>query len=262
MFWLLSKLFWLIAQPPALIGLLVLAGLVLTHTRWLRFGRALIGLGLALLMVFGFTNTGELMLQPLEARYQRPASFPTDAAGLIVLGGGTVNDVSSARGLYELADSGDRFVEAARLALAHPDLKVLVTGGRGSLEGGGDSDAQGTARLFRAFGLDGPRFLYEDTSRNTHENAVNSAALLHPVDGQRYVLITSAFHMPRAVALFERAGFAVIPWPVDYRTKGEQSLALSPVYAIDNLDAFGTALREWIGLFAYWAAGSIPSPLP
>ncbi len=262
MFWLFSKLFWLVAQPPALIGLLVLVGLVLTHTRWLRMGRGLTGLGLALLAVFGFTNVGHLMLQPLEARYQRPASFPTNATGLIVLGGGTVNDVSKARGAYELADSGDRYVEAVRLALAHPDLKVLVTGGKGSLASGGESDAQSSERLFRAFGLAGPRLLYEDTSRNTYENAVNSAAMLQPNAGQRYVLITSAYHMPRSAALFERAGFAVIPWPVDYHTTGKESLTLSPVHAVDNLDAVNTALREWIGLFVYWATGRIPSPLP
>ncbi len=262
MFWLISKLFWIVAQPPALIGLLVLAGFALTFTRRLRTGRVLIGFGLVLLMVFGFTNAGKLMLQPLEARNQRPATFPTDAAGLIVLGGGTVNDVSSAREAYELGDSGDRFVEAARLALAHPELQVLVAGGRGSLVGGGDTDAKSTARLFGAFGLDGSRFAYEDASRNTYENAVNSAALLKPVSGERYVLITSASHMPRAVALFERAGFTVVPWPVDYRTEGTESLSLSPAYAVGNLDTVGVAFREWIGLFVYWAVGRIDSPLP
>ncbi len=262
MFWLLSKLFWLVAQPPAIIGLFILVGFILTFGRHPWPGQVLIGTGLVLLVVLGFTNAGKLMLQPLEARYARPSAFPEDAAGIIVLGGGTANDISQARGSYQLTGSGERFVEAVRLALAHPSMPVLVSGGSGSLEGTGETDAASTARLFAAFGLTGDRIRYESTSRNTYQNAVNSAALLHPAPGQRYVLITSAYHMPRSVALFERAGFDVVPWPVDYSSTGTDSLALSPVYATTNLRLAGLALHEWAGLIAYWASGRIPGLLP
>ena len=260
MFWLLSKLFWLVAQPVSLICLLVLAGLILTFLRRKGLGRTLIGVGLVGLFLIGFTNIGALMLQPLEGRYARPATFPQDAAGLIVLGGGTDNDVSAARSAYELADNGDRYVEAVRLALAHPTLPVLVSGGVGPIEGAGESDAASTARLFDAFDVTGPRIRYESTSRNTSENAINSAATLRPEKGHRFILVTSAFHMPRAVALFEAAGFSIVPWPVDFHTTGDESFSIAPVDASGGINLATIATREWIGLLAYWLTGRIGNP--
>ena len=262
MFWLVSKLFWLFFHPMSLAILFVLAGFSFALARRKLTGLVLTGAGLAVLLVAGLTTLGAVLMQPLEARYPRPDAVPDNAAGVIVLGGGTENVISAARQSFQLAASGDRYVEAVRLALAHSDLPVLVTGGAGTLDGAGESDARSAARLFEAFGLHAPRIRYESRSRNTHENAINAAALLDPQPGEIHVLITSAYHMPRSVALFEKAGFKVLPWPVDYRTTGDAIFMPDIGDATANIELTGTAIREWIGLIAYWATGRIDSPLP
>ena len=262
MFWLASKLFWLVFHPLSLAMLFVTFGLLLSFRRRQGLGLSLTGFGLAILLVSGLTSIGALLMQPLEARHARPDAFPENAVGVIALGGGTENEISAARQSYELAGAGERFVEAVRLALAHPDLPVLVTGGIGSLSGAGESDADSSARLFEAFGLGAPQIRYESRSRNTYENAVNAAALFDPQPGETYVLITSAFHMPRSMALFRKAGFDVVPWPVDFRTTGETGFMLDIGDATDNIDLTATAMREWIGLVAYWATGRIDSIFP
>ncbi len=260
MFWILSKVFWLFMQPIALITLLLLIGFVLSFG-WQRFlARIFTTTGLVALVLIGFTDIGSLALQPLEARYQRPTELPDDMAGIIVLGGGTDNKVSKARSAYELGESGDRFVEALRLALAYPSLPILATGGTGSLDADGETDAASVARLFVGFGVNHGRIIYESVSRNTYENAVDSARLLHPEPGQRYALITSAFHMPRAVAVFRAAGFDILPWPVDFHTTGTERFSISLVDPVGNIQATMIALHEWIGLFAYWASGKTTEP--
>ena len=86
--------------------------------------------------------------------------------------------------------------------------------------------------------------------------------LVAPEAGQTWLLVTSAFHMPRAMALFRKADFAVLPWPVDFRTSGREGVGLFVDNPVDSLQATTIALREWIGLFAYWLSGRIDRPFP
>lgn len=260
MFWLISKLFWIVAQPVAVIFVAILAGFALGFTRHKWLARSFLGFGLIAIIVIGFTNIGALIMAPLEAKYPHPATLPENLAGVIVLGGGTLNDVSAATGRYALGGAGDRFVETLRLALADPKLKIVVSGGVGNIAGVGESDAAGVKRLLDAFGVNEDRVTYESRSRNTCENAQFSAELLHPRPNQTWLLITSAAHMVRSVPLFERAGFHLVPWPVDYRTTGDTSWKFIPDGADGQIAMTTSALREWIGLLAYWVTGKIPNP--
>ncbi len=74
--------------------------------------------------------------------------------------------------------------------------------------------------------------------------------------------MTSAFHMPRSKALFDKAGFPSIPWPVDYRTSGKEGFGLFRDNPADSLQTTTMAIREWIGLVAYWLSGRIDQPFP
>ena len=116
--------------------------------------------------------------------------------------------------------------------------------------------------LFESLGIPRERLTMERRSRNTEENAEFSKALVNPKDGERWLLVTSAYHMPRSVGLFRKAGFTVEPYPVDWRV-GEASdhLKFTPV-AVDGLERTDIAMREWIGLTAYWASGKIDQWFP
>src|SRR5690606_33290798 len=152
---------------------------------------------LAILLVATWTTFGALLLRPLEDRFARPDPAPAEVAGIILLGGGFEGAVNLARGGYELNDSGDRMVEAAVLARRYPDAKVIVSGGAGSLLFDGEADADSAPRLLTALGVAPERLVLENRSRNTYENAIFTRDLVRPQPGQKWLLVTSAFHMPR-----------------------------------------------------------------
>jgi len=262
MFYILSKVFWLVVQPINLIGLLVLLGIVATFFRLRKTGLFLTICGFLVLAIGAWTSTGALLLHPLEDHFSRPEPAPEDVAGIIVLGGGFEGGVNLARGGYELNASGDRMVEAAVLARRYPQARVVVTGGSGSLLLDGESDGDTAPRLLIALGVERERLVLESRSRNTYENAVFTREMVAPQEGDTWLLVTSAFHMPRSVGLFRKAGFDVVPWPADYKTAGIETLGPAQDNVADSLQNLTIAMREWIGLVAYRLTGRIDSILP
>lgn len=258
----LSKLVWMAVQPLSLVFFLGLAALLLILLRWRRAAVAMLSTALLMLFATLYTTTGTVLLQTLEARFPRPASGPADVACMIVLGGAFETEVTTARGGIELNQSADRFVEALRLAFLHPQAKILVSGGDGSLSGTYEGDAAASLRLFEAFGLPRGRLVTETTSRNTDENAQNSRQILADAGLSDCLLITSAFHMPRSVGLFRKAEIPVTPWPTDFRTSGKVTLALDFTQPTLNAQQMATATREWLGLLAYRALGRIDAVFP
>lgn len=262
MFFYLSKIAWFVIQPLGLLFLLMLATGIAALMEWRRLTMLLSTLALVLLVVSGWTNAGQLLLHPLEERFKRPDPAPEDVAGIIVLGGGMAGAVNLARGGHELEDAGDRFVEGAILARRYPEARLVISGGSGALIADGEGDADSAARLMLALGVEGERLILENRSRNTEENARFTRALVGPAQGETWLLVTSAFHMPRSMALFRKSGLAVTPWPVDFRTPGPRGLSFARRAPIDAMEETTTGLREWIGLAAYYVTGRIPQLLP
>lgn len=257
-----SKLFWNMVQPLSLVFLLGGLSLVLIGMRVVRTAAAALSLALLILFLTLYTTLGSVLLQTLEARFPRPASDPAQLSCMIVLGGAFETEVTTTRRGMDLNQAADRFVEALRLAIRYPQAKILVSGGDGSLSGAYEGDAAASIRFFEAFGIPRNRLIVETTSRNTDENAQNSRDLLASSGLGQCLLITSAFHMPRSVGLFRKAGVDVAPWPVDYRTAGNLSFALDFTQPTLNAQQMSTAVREWVGLAAYRALGRIDEIYP
>lgn len=261
MFFYLSKIFWFFIQPLNLAIFLLLAGLLAALVGRRRLAVTGSALAFFILALSAWTSLGAMMLTPLEQRFPRPP-LPAKVDGIVVLGGGFEGAINLARGGYELNAGGDRMVEAAVLARRFPEAKVVVSGGNGELFLDGEGDATTAPRLLGALGVAPERLILESKSRNTYENAVFTKALVTPKPGETWLLVTSAFHMPRAKALFDKAGLPTVPWPVDYRTSGKEGIGLFRDNPADSLQATTTATREWIGLVAYWLSGRIDRPLP
>lgn len=261
MFFYLSKVFWFFIQPLNLTIFLLLAGLVAAMIGRRRLAVTGSVLAFLILGLSAWTSLGAMMLNPLEERFARPP-LPEKVDGIVVLGGGFEGAINLVRGGYELNSGGDRMVETAILARRFPTAKVVVSGGTGELFLEGEGDAATAPRLLTALGVTADRLILENKSRNTYENAVFTKELVTPKPGESWLLVTSAFHMPRAKALFDKAGFATIPWPVDYRTTGREGIGLFRDNPADSLQVTTMATREWIGLFAYWISGRIDQPFP
>ncbi|OLP59102.1 hypothetical protein BJF93_04060 [Xaviernesmea oryzae] len=259
---LISKILWLVAQPLSLVFLLLLVSALLLSLGLSRTGIFALLLAMLLLFTALFTTTGSVLLQRLEDRFARPDSLPADLACIVILGGAFENEVMAARGGIEFNQAADRFVEGARLAKLHPQARILVSGGDGSFSGAYQGDADAAADFFALFDLPPERLMKENVSRTTFENARQTQALLKEAGLARCALITSAFHMPRAIGLFRKQGLEMIPWPSDYRTTGRARLGLDFTQPSLNAQLLTTALREWTGLAAYYATGRTTALFP
>lgn len=260
MFYTVAKIFWVIAQPLSVALLLIVAGVVLSLAGKRRLGAGASVAAMLILILCSFTTFGAHLIRPLEARFARPSTMPEQVDTIIVLGGSTLARVSTARGVAELNDAGDRLTEAVALARRYPEARLVYSGGAGILDIG-EAEAATAERFFLAQGIEASRLVLEDQSRNTDENAMLTAAMLEESCGQT-LLVTSAFHMPRSVALFRKAGFPVVPWPTDYYTSGREGIGLLQDGASDALHNTTTGLREWIGLIAYRLTGRTDELLP
>jgi uncharacterized SAM-binding protein YcdF (DUF218 family) len=263
MFFYLSKIFWLFAAPSNLIGLCLALAALFLLLGLVRSGRRFAVAGCALYILTGFLPLGQILLRPLEDRFTRPAVLAQAPSGILVLGGGIDEQMGAARNTSELSESGGRMSEAAALAHRYPQAKLLFAGGSASLVGSKVTEASAAKRFFIEQGIDPSRILVEDKSRNTRENAENAKAIARPKSGDVWLLVTSAWHMPRSVGIFRDVGFKVTAWPADYSTHGTMRDWTRPNFeASRGLKLTDRAVREWIGLIVYYVTGRSSALLP
>lgn len=258
----LSKIVWLAFDPGNVLLILLLAGVALTWSRSRRpAGEWLIAAVTAAFLVIAVAPVWAILILPLEERFPIPDPMPDRVDGIIVLGGAFAPELTRGRGQVALKDGAERYTEFVRLARRYPGARLVFTGGSGDLVETELKEAPVARRFFAEMGLDPGRIAFEDQSRNTWENALYSLSLVQPKPGERWLLVTSAKHMPRSVGVFRRAGWPVIPYPVDYLTRGSQSW--QPRFGfIDGLDGLERGSREWIGLLAYRLMGRTDALFP
>lgn len=261
----LSKLLAFLAQPSSVAVLGLVVGLALMQRdRARRLARFLAWGGLAALVVGGLSPLGNLIVLPLEQRF---ATVAAPAAGervdgIILLGGFEDGWVSSGRGGLGLNEAAERVTEGLRLALRYPEAKVVFTGGVGNVLSA-DAEATGPVAAFLAdAGVARDRMVLEGRSRNTYENALFTREMVQPTPGERWYLVTSAYHMPRAMGLFRKAGFDVTAYPVDYRTRGREDSTRIFERIPQGLMRVDVATNEWLGLIAYRLLGRIDELFP
>lgn len=267
MFFYLAKAVWFLLQPSTLFALLIGYGAILIWTGWARWGRRFVSVGAALLLLAGLSPLGNALILPLEDRFPRAdLDAPPPPTGFIVLGGAEDRLVEVARHAPAVNEAGERLLETVVLARKFPEAKIAFSGGDAGVLYKADAEAVGAAALLKEMGVASDRLILEAGSRDTYENAVylkaelDKLGLLGP--DRRWVLITSAFHMPRSMGAFRQAGFTVEPWPVDYRTRGAADLTRPFDKVSEGLRRVDMAVHEWVGLFAYRLAGRSPELFP
>ncbi|MFC0218541.1 uncharacterized SAM-binding protein YcdF (DUF218 family) [Pseudochelatococcus lubricantis] len=250
MFFFASKIVWFFTSPTNLLLMVLIAASLLLFTRFYRVARVVVlGVGIVLFAV-GVTPFSRFLVQTLENVYPDISRNPGHVDGVIVLGGST----SFARGQLRVGEAGSRLVAALELARAYPQARIIFSGGSARvLIAEERTEAEGARIFFDLAGLPPGRVIYEDQARNTFENAVFARRIADPRPGERWLLVTSAFHMPRSVATFRRAGFDVVPYPVDFRSDGRFSDDFRPfATAPDGLGLADMVVKEWIGMLVYW----------
>ena len=262
MFFILSKTLGVFLVPSNLIMTLGGIGLGLTFSKYRQTSRWLLAYCVAALLICGLSPIGPLMLLPLENRFPPWKPEMGDPAGIVVLGGGVDSELTAARGTPAMNHSGVRIVVAAELAKRYPKARLVYVGGNSKLGSTELSEADVATQIFSELGIPDDRLQLERKSRNTDENVRFSMQLIDPQPGERWLLVTSAFHMPRAMGLFRKAGLTVDPYPVDWRTSGWSDVYKAQTDWMTGLDLTDTAAHEWLGLIAYRLAGKTDELLP
>jgi uncharacterized SAM-binding protein YcdF (DUF218 family) len=262
MFFVLSKILGFIAVPSNLLVMIGIAGIALLPTRFSAVGRRLLIASVLLVAALGVLPIGRALTVPLESRFPQWDSGSGEPTGIIVLGGAISLDLSHARQQVALNDAGERVTAAVELAYKYPNTRFVFSGGNGALIPGRLREADFALRVLENLGVQSNRIMLERESRNTAENAIFSKRLIAPNPGERWLLVTSAMHMPRAMGAFRRAGFAVEAYPVDYRSAGWADVWTVPGSLMEGIARTDIAVHEWLGLFIYWITGQISVPLP
>lgn len=259
-FW-LSKAAWSLIAPGSLLLWMVLMAWVALLRGATAWAKRLLGAVAVSLVAMAIVPIGEWVLYPLEARFPANPLLPKRVDGIIVLGGAEDAERSAAWGQPEVFDSAERFLASIALTRLFPEAKLVFTSGSGSVL---KPEAKGTSvarQLYESQGLDLARVILENQSRNTFENAAFSKALAKPAPGEVWVLVTSASHMPRSVGVFCKAGWPVVPYPVDHQTLRGGLLRMDTVL-IENIQRLSTGIKEWVGLAVYYMTGRTSALYP
>ena len=260
MFFAASKIFWFFASPLNLCLFALAFGLF----RLWRGGRGAgwIALGFVPLAAMAFTPLDAALLRPLEDRFPVKNLEMPAPDGIIVLGGAVDEGITQARGQIQLDEAAERMTAGVALARAFPKAKLVFSGGSGALFPSATPEASVARRLWSELGVPDDLVITEDKSRNTYENALFTQRLLHPGAGEKWLLVTSAWHMPRAIGCFRALGMNPIAFPVDFRTYGNAADWRFPGDGALALRNTEVAVREWVGLIAYALTGKTDALLP
>ncbi len=262
MFAIFTKYAWLLLQPSSLIAAALAVALWRVQQADLRAARRWLSGALAGLLLCGGTSISDLLIIPLENRFTRPDLDDADITGLIVLGGSEDAAVAAARNVIAVNEASERLIEGVALARRFPKARLVFTGGGEVSSRAGESEAATAGRLFAALGIGPDRVTLEAKSQTTWENALLSAPMIAQRQGQRWLLVTSGYQMPRAMGAFRKAGLIVEAYPVDYRTTGEMLRLHLNASLSDGLRRFDYVVREYPALLVYWLSGRSSALFP
>lgn len=251
----LESVWWLL-QPSSLLILLLAFALFGLQVRWYALSRFLLTTVLLLLLLVALLPVHELLAAPLEQRVSAPATLPEEVDGIIVLGGAVDWEVSRSRKQLSVNGAAERMMAAAALARRYPAARLVLTGVFRELLPGEFRADPGPQSLIFGPEFSGREITFLGEARSTYEEALLAVSTLKPRAGERWLLVTSALHMPRALGVFETQGWRVIPYPVDYRTSGRLAFDPTPDVA-GALAELDHVLREWGAYLVYRRTGRI-----
>jgi uncharacterized SAM-binding protein YcdF (DUF218 family) len=250
----LSKAADFFCVPSNAIAALAVVALVLLLLRR-RSGAAVAGIALAVTLLATLSPLGNLLLTPLEQRFpDLPSLEEGSVDGIIVLGGSYDTVSHSYLSTIYLREDTEPVSVVPDLARQYPHARIIVSGGTDPSTPG-PSEAAIVKQYYVSFGIAADRITIEDQSQSTAENARFTAQSIRPGPGTRWLLVTSAYHMPRAIGAFRKAGFNVIAWPAGWRTHGWRDFWSPAATANENLRRVDVAVHEWLGLLSYRLSG-------
>ncbi len=261
MFFYLSKIFWWLFDPGNILFLLLFLGVFSLLVGWRKSGKLFCTLAFLFYFVVGMLPIAEYALNTLENRFPQVTELPQDVDGIVVLGGAINVLMSDERNELSVNDNVERVLSLVHLTKAYPDVPIIYSGGPGLIGRPDLNESDMIEPLLKELVAPGNKLHFEKRSRNTHENAVFTKEMIDQIGDGKWLLVTSATHMPRSVGAYRLQGIDVIPFPVAYLTSQNFSFSLS-LLPRSGLGSFRSALHEWLGLSVYYFTGKTTEFFP
>lgn len=263
----ISRSAWVFLQPSNFMIIMLVIGFLIAKfsrnsLKYKKRANLLMYFSVFMLFFAGFTNLSTWLLWPLEGRFSH---FTNQAdlgpySGIIILAGSEKPAISGTFNQANFTDNSERLTEALKLALMFPELPIIHSGG--VRKNGSTWSETDVARVFfENSGIDPGRIRFESESYNTHTNAIETEKLITQNETGTWFLVTSAFHMPRSVATFQKTAINFQPYPAGYLTRLKRQGLLN-LNVGENLMRLDWAIHEYIGLFAYYITDRSSSLFP
>ena len=250
----LSKVLWLIINPFNILIFFLFLTILFSFFKKNKLKNFSFSFFLIFLICFGILPLGEYLIYKLEKNYHNSIILPDEVDGILILGGATNPFLSHEHNQIILNGSVERLLESMTLIKKYKDAKVIFSSGSGSIKNPTMDHASIAKKFFMKIGLDTDKIIFENKSRNTYENIFFSKEIAKPTKNEKWIVITSAFHMNRAIFIGEKNNWTLTPYAVDF-TQPKKFTFIPNLDVLSNLGQMQHGSHEWIGLIAYFLMG-------
>ena len=247
----LSKILWIIINPFNLILFLVFFSYFSFLIKLKLISRILNILIISLFIICGFLPTGNYLNYLLEKKFHNMNVFPNVVDGILILSGATKPSLSKEHKQVNLNSSAERLVESVMLINKYPSARIIFSGGSGSINKNEPSHSDVAKKFYNNMNIPFSRIIYEQKSRNTYENILYSKKIAKPKKNEIWLLVTSASHLNRSIAIAEKLNWEFIPYPTDFNSSKKFYFKISLNF-LSNFNNFQKSSHEWVGIIAYY----------
>lgn len=262
MFFLLSKLFWVIISPLNFVWIVIFIGFVYGLVTKRQQINTLLMAGVFLFLTLGILPVGYNLMVFLERQYDRPARLPDKVDGIIVLGGGFNAELAHQTGMMVANGEINRVIDFVALGQKYPKAKLVYSGGTGKVFYQELGESPIAKEFLKLTAIDEGRVIYEEKSRNTYENIMNSKEVVKPMAGEVWVVVTAFSHMPRAMGIMKKLDWPAIAYPSSPKTLRQYRWLPAGLDVSNNFYLLGNAIKEGIGSVVYYFSGKSAFLLP
>ena len=250
----LSKILWLIVNPFNIFIFITLFTMFLYLINFRRISLIIYLINFIFIALISFLPIGSYLTYIIEKEFHTNTKIPERVDGILILGGATNPLLFKEFDQISLNGSAERLVESVMIIRKFEKAKVIFSGGSGIVNRSDLGHSQVVKLFYKKMGVDINKIFFEDKSRNTHENIIYSKKIAKPKKNENWLLITSAFHMKRALLIAEKNNWKFIPYAVDFKNIKEFKLTPN-LNLLSNLNSFQSGLHEWLGLVSYYLMG-------
>ena len=250
----LSKILWLIVNPFNIFIFITLFTMFLYFINFRRLSLIIYLINFIFIALISFLPIGSYLTYIIEKEFHTNTKFPQQVDGILILGGATNPLLFKEFDQISLNGSAERLVESVMIIRKFEKAKVIFSGGSGIINRSDLGHSQVAKLFYKKIGVDINKIFFEDKSRNTYENIIYSKKIAKPKKNENWLLITSAFHMKRALLIAEKNNWKLIPYAVDFKNIKEFKLTPN-LNLLSNLNSFQSGLHEWLGLVSYYLMG-------